>query len=244
MRTGRMGKLTGVVIVFPVLGILAAWAVAPHDPPTASHQMFRDAAQELALGDDDKSAKKRKFMGVNKCGPKCHDTPEKGDQYNKWKATPHAKAYLTLATDKAKEIGKKLGVEDPQKSEACLKCHVTALGEKKELLHKQFRIEDGVQCESCHGAGGDYYLKEVMEKHDESIKNGLLMPDEKTCAQCHNKDAPTWDPNKPFRFKEAFHKIDHRYPEKIKCKCSAGAKCGCEKEKCSCDDKTCPCHDP
>lgn len=189
--------------------------------------------------------KERKFMGVNKCGPKCHDKGEKGDQYAKWQGSPHARAFATLASDKAKEIGKKLGVDDPQKSDKCLKCHVTAFGVKPELLHAKFKTEDGVQCESCHGAGGDYYTKEVMQKHDESIRQGLVIPDEKTCQACHNAEAPTWDPAKPFRFKEAFRKIDHRYPEKIKCKCTPGD-CKCEKctpDKCGCGDPMCPCHE-
>lgn len=183
----------------PILLILAASMAAPWV-----------ASPAVAAGPE------RKYMSVSKCGPDCHDKVETGDQQRKWAESAHAKAYQTLGTDKAKEVAKKAGVKTPpQKTEKCLKCHVTAFGVKPELIHKNFRIEDGVQCESCHGAGGEYYMKEIMEIPGESLKYGLIIPNEKTCAQCHNKDAPTWDPKVGFNAKEAFKKIDHRKPERL-----------------------------
>ena len=56
----------------------------------------------------------------------CHKKAETGDQFGIWSAGPHAKAFATLGTAEAKAAGAKVGVDDPQKSGKCLKCHSTA----------------------------------------------------------------------------------------------------------------------
>ncbi|OHB76455.1 MAG: hypothetical protein A2Z34_04095 [Planctomycetes bacterium RBG_16_59_8] len=167
-----------------------------------------------------------KYTGVKKCAM-CHKSEKKGNQHGQWAASKHSKAYEVLATAAAKETGKKAGVDDPQKSEKCLKCHVTGyalLQTNKELFGESFKIEDGVQCESCHGAGGDYGKKNIMENKEESIKNGMILPDGTTCRKCHNEESPGY---KPFCFKRYFAKIAHPNPE------SKGGKkpeCDCAKD--------------
>ena len=68
-----------------------------------------------------------KYMGVEKC-KKCHEAKAAGSQYTKWKESKHAKAWDALATEEAKKIAKEKGIDDPQKSDACVKCHVTGHG--------------------------------------------------------------------------------------------------------------------
>src|SRR3989338_4718015 len=65
------------------------------------------------------------FIGANKC-KMCHQKPEQGEQYRKWQESKHAHALDSLATPEAKEVAKKLGIENPQTSGKCLKCHSTA----------------------------------------------------------------------------------------------------------------------
>src|ERR1043166_6250311 len=65
------------------------------------------------------------YVGVKTCGM-CHKKDETGTKLAKWQAGPHAKAFETLGTDKAKEVANAKGIDDPQKSAACLKCHSTA----------------------------------------------------------------------------------------------------------------------
>ena len=67
------------------------------------------------------------YKGSKRCKA-CHARKDTGDQYGKWKAGPHSKAYDSLSTDKAKDAARPLGVEEPQRSEACLKCHTTTQG--------------------------------------------------------------------------------------------------------------------
>jgi hypothetical protein len=158
--------------------------------------------------------KDREFVGVDKC-KMCHKKPDQGEQYTKWLEGPHSKAYETLANDKSKEIAKGLEIENPQEADECLKCHVTAHGVKAELLGKKHKIEDGVGCESCHGAGGDYFKMSTMKKlaagEIEPASVGLIEPDEKLCITCHNEESPTY---KEFVFEERVKQIAHPIPKK------------------------------
>lgn len=154
----------------------------------------------------------RQFIGVDAC-KMCHKSQKTGDQYSKWKASQHAKAFETLATPKAKELAAKAGVSgDPQASDKCLKCHVTGHGAKPAELGTKYKAADGVGCESCHGAGSDYKDKKVMEDRAAAVAAGLVHPvDEKVCAKCHNKESPTF---KPFDFKKRAEEIAHPNPAK------------------------------
>lgn len=149
------------------------------------------------------------FVGADKC-KMCHNSEAKGAQYTKWSQTPHAKAYAALASEPAKKIASEKGIADPQKAAECLKCHVTGHGMPAEKLTDKYKVEDGVGCESCHGAGGDYWKMDVMKDQAKSIAAGLVIPDEKTCTKCHNSESPTF---KGFNFKEAAAKIAHPNPQ-------------------------------
>lgn len=153
------------------------------------------------------------YIGASKC-KMCHKGAKKGEIYETWEASAHAKAYTVLAGDKAKEVAKAKGIEDPQKADECLACHVTGHGVKAELLGDKYDVAEGVTCESCHGAGGDYWKMSTMkalaagETKPEDV--GLLVPDEKTCVTCHNEKSPTY---KEFKFDEMWAKIKHGLPE-------------------------------
>lgn len=161
------------------------------------------AAKDKAVG--------HKYVGAATCGM-CHKSDAVGNQLKVWQESKHAKAFATLGTKEAKEIAEKAGVKgDPQKAPQCVKCHVTAFGVDPAMLGEKFKMEDGVQCEACHGAGGDYKAIKIMKDKKAAIDNGLVIPDEKTCRGCHNEEAPTF---KGFDFKERWKKIDHKRPEK------------------------------
>ncbi|MGL1935962.1 MAG: cytochrome c family protein [Fibrobacterales bacterium] len=152
-----------------------------------------------------------KFVGAAKCKT-CHKKKKDGEQYQQWQKSGHANAFKTLGTAEAKEVAKKNGVTgDPQKAPQCLKCHVTAYGVDAKYLDKSYKMENGVQCESCHGPGKDYKKKKVMKDHAKSIAAGMIVPDEKTCTTCHNKESPTY---KPFNYKKKYKKVNHPNPSK------------------------------
>jgi hypothetical protein len=153
------------------------------------------------------------YVGVAKCKT-CHKTEAQGGQHPIWLEGPHAKAYEALASDKAKEIAKEKGIENAQKADECLKCHVTGHGAAAELLGEKYAATDGVGCESCHGAGGDYYKKTTMVAvitgEIEAASVGLTLPNEKTCTACHNDKSPTFV---EFDFEKMAAKIAHPIPE-------------------------------
>ena len=171
-----------------------------------------------------------KFVGADKCKI-CHNKAEDGAQYDVWSKANHSKAFATLATPKALETAKALGIADPQKSGKCLKCHSTAyfFTEQKVTniaLKKdgspRLSIEEGVSCESCHGAGSKYQPKKVMEDFAASVKAGMNPNPEKSCVKCHNNESPSWKNDRytladgtkvGFDFAQAWEKIKHENPK-------------------------------
>jgi len=85
------------------------------------------------------------------------------DVYQSWKRTPHARASEPV----------------PEGEDRCLVCHATSGWEVPE-----------VQCEACHGAGGDYWPGEVMMDPEKAKAAGLKRPDEALCRRCHTNAEP------------------------------------------------------
>ncbi len=156
-----------------------------------------------------------KYGGAPTCKA-CHMTKKSGAQYKVWQAGPHAKAFETLGTPEALAAGKKAGVEDPQKSEKCLKCHVTAYTVDAALKGPKLKMEEGVGCESCHGPGSEYKKKKIKTAiragELKAADYGLIKPvTEKVCLACHNEESPSY---KKFDFKVRVAEIAHPIPEK------------------------------
>jgi hypothetical protein len=169
-----------------------------------------------------KTPKRHNYVGVDLC-KLCHKKKELGDQYDVWANTSHSKAFYTLGTPEAKEIAIKLGIKDPQQSGKCLRCHSTCHVFTQEKVATDLRLEDGVQCESCHGPGEEYMYLEVMEDLKEAKAMGLAMPTEETCRKCHNPESPTWNSerdttpegkNVGFYFPLRWKMIEHHKPLK------------------------------
>jgi len=165
-----------------------------------------------------------KYVGAQKCRI-CHRTEKQGRQFPIWQKSKHADAFKLLATPEAKAYAEERGIsEDPQKADACLKCHVTGHGQPKEKFESTFSIEEGLGCETCHGPGSAYRPMKVMKDHDASIAAGLIFPvKEERCLECHNEESPGWNPEKyttkegkkvGFDFEAAFAMIKHSVPPK------------------------------
>lgn len=152
------------------------------------------------------------YVGSETCGM-CHKSEKQGSQLSIWQNSAHSKAFETLKTDTANQIAKAKGFDKPaSETWECLKCHVTGYNLDATMLGKKFKIEDGVQCETCHGPGSGYKDMKIMKDKDLAVKNGLIIHDniEEFCASCHNSDSPTFV---KFDFKEYWDKIKHNIPE-------------------------------
>ena len=127
-------------------------------------------AQEKAAADKAKAAAKKEvkhdYIGAKRCKI-CHT---KDNTYPTWEQTLHAQAFAKLP-------------EAQQKNEKCLACHATGVTAKGVVL-------EGVQCEACHGPGNDYKTKKIMQNRELAIENGLLIPNEATCCNCHRGELP------------------------------------------------------
>lgn len=155
------------------------------------------------------------YVGVESCGM-CHKTEKQGSQLSIWQNSAHSKAFEVLKTDTANQIAKGKGFKEPAaKTWECLKCHVTGYNLDATLLGNKFKIEDGVQCETCHGAGSAYKEMKIMKDKDLAIQKGLILPDklEEFCVSCHNNESPTFV---KFDVTEAWNKIKHTIPQEMK----------------------------
>lgn len=169
--------------------------------------VFAIVSASLADGPDPAN-----LVGSKTCGI-CHKKDETGNQLGKWQASPHAKAFATLGSDKAKEVAKGKGIDNPQTSGKCLKCHATANLMTETSSAGKVKVEEGVSCESCHGPGKKYMAKSTMEDHAKSVAAGMVHPPTQNCKLCHNEESPTF---KGFNEQEYVAKIAHPNPAKKK----------------------------
>jgi hypothetical protein len=168
-------------------------------------------------------APKGKYVGVMSCAKLCHKTASQGKQLAIWQESKHSQAYKLLLSDEAKAAAKKAGLTTaPEKSPECLKCHVTAYNAPADQLAEGFSIEDGIQCERCHGPGENYKVKEIMKEKAKAIAAGLVIGDRKLCLECHNDKSPTWKPDRftnkegqkvGFDYDQCWPKIAHMRPK-------------------------------
>ncbi len=154
------------------------------------------------------SAQDYKYIGAAKC-KMCHNKPDKGEQYNKWKAGPHAKAMATLKGEKSMAYAKEHGIADPSKEAKCLACHSTA-ATVDPALNGGIKVDEGVSCESCHGPGSAYKSMTVMKDRKKAMEKGLVLPTQEVCVKCHKKEGNPF--YKPFDFATYSAKIAHPDP--------------------------------
>ncbi len=144
------------------------------------------------------------LVGSITCG-QCHKSPAMGYQYSKWRMSPHAYAYVRLSTPRAREIAAEAGLQgDPLTDPGCLKCHTTVHHDPAGGHLDSYRLDEGVGCEACHGAGSEFALEAVMRDEVAALQAGLKPVGRDTCLPCHEQAH-----GKPFDYDEAVKKIAH-----------------------------------
>ena len=150
-----------------------------------------------------------KYVGNEVCGT-CHTR-----EYKLWLGTRHARTWVMLGMmDKAMKVGSQLPMKAsmPQFSAVCVGCHGTAADAPPEYRAATFHIEDGVQCERCHGPGEKYATEQVMRDKQKAISLGLRLPSRDLCMNCHKaKPSHSFMGKKPFDFDTSYKKIVHMH---------------------------------
>jgi hypothetical protein len=142
----------------------------------------------------DTDKKPNSYVGAETCGM-CHKTEKAGKQFDIWKSTKHSQAYKTLLTAKADSIALARGYKTSAvKTDECMGCHTSGFKADSLLIGAKFHIEDGIQCETCHGPGSNYKTVSIMKNKDLAITNGLMLYSnlEGYCVKCHNDKSPTY----------------------------------------------------
>jgi hypothetical protein len=148
-----------------------------------------------------------RFMGVGSCSSSnCHGSvkpltgsPVLQNEYYTWlKHDKHSRAYSVLRNEDGKRMASLLGIADATKDRLCLECHATYVPEES-LRGEKFQIEDGVSCESCHGAAEKWLSTHTDSEatHKDNLANGLAnivpLPERATmCLSCHQGDKNKW----------------------------------------------------
>jgi hypothetical protein len=96
-----------------------------------------------------------KFVGALGCrSSSCHGgAGEKRSQYITWSQKDfHTRTYAILLNARSVRIGEAVGVSQPQSSARCTVCHSPFQPVAQTRLTSTARPDEGVSCESCHGA--------------------------------------------------------------------------------------------
>lgn len=155
------------------------------------------------------------YIGAQACA-RCHATAASGHQFGKWMLAKHSRAWATLALPSSVEILRISGLRGaPQDQPVCLGCHAVAADAEPWQRDDDFRIEDGVQCEGCHGPGSEYANEKTMRDRKAAMMAGLRMPGERECMVCHIEKGTHTAVLKtaPFDFKKASAAIEHALPK-------------------------------
>ena len=148
------------------------------------------------------AAEPSKYTGSGSCSSSsCHgsvkpriDSRIFQNEYSVWVVQDkHAKAYTALTGAVGQRIGCNLGIGKSEAAPKCLACH--ALDVPAEARAKTFELNDGVSCESCHGAASAWLGEHTTRgwTHAQSVALGMydtrdLVKRTEKCLSCHLGD--------------------------------------------------------
>jgi hypothetical protein len=142
-----------------------------------------------------------KFLGAASCAnSSCHGGGgEKQNQFLVWSLKDfHSQRPLaTLTTARAKQIAVALQIKDPAADARCTVCHAPLHEVPENLRGDDFKISEGVSCESCHGPAENWIRSHTRHDYTRADRTTAGMRDlqnlyvrANTCVACHqNLDA-------------------------------------------------------
>lgn len=168
------------------------------------------AAQQAAAGAPaDAGATERAsspgtYLGVASCASSsCHGSTQPlqatrvlQNEYFTWlNSDRHARAYNVLFDNRSKRIARNMRLRGaPHKETLCLDCHSSNVPTR--LVSGVVDLEDGIQCETCHGPAGGWRAEHTEPgwTHEKSVERGLVdlrltTVRAGTCLPCHMGNA-------------------------------------------------------
>jgi Cytochrome c554 and c-prime len=142
-----------------------------------------------------------KFLGANSCAnSSCHGGGgEKQNQFLVWsqKDFHSQRPAATLTTARAKQIADALEIKDATADTRCTICHAPLHEVPENLRGENFKISEGVSCESCHGPAENWLRSHTRTDYTRADRTAAGMHDlqnlyvrANTCVACHqNVDA-------------------------------------------------------
>jgi Cytochrome c554 and c-prime len=135
------------------------------------------------------------FIGSIGCqSSSCHGgAGEKRSQYITWSRQDfHTHAYAILLDARSARIAEGVGIAEAQSSARCTVCHSPFQTVEQTRLASTARIDEGVSCESCHGAAGAWLRGHTRTDWTYPMRVTAGMRDLKslyvranTCVACH-----------------------------------------------------------
>ncbi|HEY2713491.1 MAG TPA: multiheme c-type cytochrome [Chthoniobacterales bacterium] len=140
-----------------------------------------------------------RFVGAAGCQSSyCHGAGEKHSQYLTWVQQDfHARSYAVLVNARSARMAETLSLPLAQTSARCTVCHSPFQAMAPARLAPTAHPDEGVSCESCHGAAGTWLRGHTRKDWTYAIDVGAGMRDMRnlyvranTCVACHqNLDA-------------------------------------------------------
>jgi hypothetical protein len=140
------------------------------------------------------------FVGSAGCkSSSCHGgAGPKRSQYFTWSQKDfHTKAYAVLLNSRSERIAESLGISAAHTSARCTVCHSPFQSVSPDRLAATARPDEGVSCESCHGAAGSWLRGHTRKDWTYSTRVGAGMRDLRSvyiratgCVACHQNLAP------------------------------------------------------
>jgi Cytochrome c554 and c-prime len=140
------------------------------------------------------------FIGAAGCkSSSCHGgAGEKRSQYLTWVQQDfHSRAYAVLVNARSARMAETLALPVAQTSARCTVCHSPLQSVAPSQLTKTAQADEGVSCENCHGAAGQWLRGHTRKDWTYAMRVGAGMRDLRTfyvrantCVACHqNLDA-------------------------------------------------------
>ena len=142
-----------------------------------------------------------KFLGANSCASSsCHGGGgAEQNQFLVWslKDFHSQRPPATLTTARSKQIADALEIKDPTADARCTTCHAPLHEVPESLRGENFKVSEGVSCESCHGPAENWLRPHTRKDYTRADHTAAGMRDlqnlyvrANTCVACHqNVDA-------------------------------------------------------